>query len=190
MEWGEKMANMIASINPSSGPSGAGSVTVAPTVAPKSSKPDSAISQSAKSNASSELTNVRAVSEDGDTLQIFNESGSSREITSFVGISDMRLEQLYLKGDISHYDYMTEMEDREELRDYRMEEEAKISNEMTGLDGVEDDRENAEITEKYAYEADNPNSTENQKDILDAMQDVRDGVGDEGALPDFKVSIF
>lgn len=53
------------------------------------------------------------------------------QVSSYAGYSDSQLEQLYLKGDISKFDYDQEMEAREEERKAQQEKDTGFSTDMT-----------------------------------------------------------
>ncbi len=89
----------------------------------------------------------------------------------FIGISDDRLEQMYLQGEISQYDYNNEMEAREAERENIREDNAMFSNQMNALDmaqrRVENDADS--IRKATSEEANDKLSAQVRLDIIEGL---------------------
>lgn len=87
--------------------------------------------------AASEERTVTAVPEDAPARVAVNESTPADQApTSYAGISNQQLEQLYLKGTISKYDYDSEIASREERTEAAQQNNAEVSEEVVNLAGA------------------------------------------------------
>lgn len=62
-----------------------------------------------------------ALKEAQKALSGTKEHAVAEQVTSFAGYTESQLEQMYLQGKISRYDYETEIEEREELREEQLD---------------------------------------------------------------------
>ncbi len=95
------------------------------------------------------------------------------EITSYAGITNQQLEQLYLDGIISRYDYETELSDREAILEAASGNDKAHLEKMMGYESSLNKTENtaqaistAYSTEKTSYK---PQTAEN---VLQAMENI------------------
>ena len=104
-----------------------------------------------------------------DEKQTIAEEG---QINSFIGYSDAELERMYLKGDISSYDYNREMENRAETEEARKEDLADFSldagrrNEQLRQDRLE----SAEIERAFDENANERLDPAQRAQLLQVMQ--------------------
>lgn len=104
------------------------------------------------------------------------ENSPERKITSFAGMTEQQLEQMYLKGTISKYDYDTELssrEERQEAAEQNSREFNQNSAEMIGIMGQTRQNFNA-IEDAF----DNPNKSADEarqaNERLEAMNKVQE----------------
>ncbi|MBQ8956070.1 MAG: hypothetical protein IJ075_03785 [Lachnospiraceae bacterium] len=111
-----------------------------------------------------EAGNERAEQEEAE--EEYNE-----KLASYNGISDMKLEQMYLQGEISKIDYDQEMESREERREAENEDNARFGNEMTGAAVLEEsgERDLQQIETAFSGEANDTISTEDRMEIIESL---------------------
>lgn len=98
-------------------------------------------------------------------------SAADQAPQSFVGMSNQQLEQLYLKGVISRYDYEHEVEDRENRQEELTKEAGQISREMTGAEAQirEDNAALQSIETAYAENQENPRAAEERLEAMEAL---------------------
>lgn len=92
--------------------------------------------------------------------------------TNFAGISDDRLEQMYLQGEISRYDYETEIESREAEREQRTEDREAFSERMKELEGAgrRADNDAEAIRDATSDRANDTLTAEQRLDIIENLQ--------------------
>lgn len=85
------------------------------------------------------------------------EEAYEQKLQSFQGISDMKLEQMYLQGEISKIDYDQEMESREEAREAEDQENTQFGNQMAGAAVLQEagQRDLQQIETAFSGEANN-----------------------------------
>lgn len=136
------------------------------------SRTEEAISQSVDRTVNGESRTEQAI-EAGNKKADEEEAEEEylQKLSSYQGISDMRLEQMYLQGEISKTDYDQEMESRKEEREAESEEDAAFENKMTGaavlMDGAQRDLD--QITTAFSDEANNTISAEDRMEIIETL---------------------
>ncbi|WP_176762424.1 hypothetical protein [Eubacterium oxidoreducens] len=160
------------SLNPSTN-------TTTPTSAPKTSEGHEQVSAPEEIKEKEvELENVVSVSEDGDTVQVSPEGNEKLDVkvihseteiedepvqktdtsvedfqvTSYAGMSNQQLEQLYLQGKISRADYESEIEAREERIESLQNTNSQAIEKMTGYQAVSEEATRVGDAIKEAYE--------------------------------------
>lgn len=90
----------------------------------------------------------------------------------FTGISDARLEQMYLRGEISRNDYETEIEARKERREQQNQEDEQINNRMNTIErvGRRAEQNFTAIEEAVSDEANDTLTAEQRLDIIQDLQ--------------------
>ena len=126
---------------------------------------DRTLNGTSRTEEAVEAGNERAEQEEAE--KEYNE-----KLASYQGISDMMLEQMYLKGEISKIDYDKEMESREEIREAEGIDNAQFSNEMTGAAVLQESgqRDLQEIETAFSPEANNNLSGEQRMEILETLE--------------------
>ena len=101
------------------------------------------------------------------------EQQAAQTSSNFVGISDSRLEQMYLDGEISRNDYQKEVDAREAEREQLLDEENQFSGEMSGLNRLEQrvDNQAREIDLATSDEANDNLTAQQRLDILQNLQE-------------------
>lgn len=126
-----------------------------------------------------EAAGATASAEEGTTAeQLAEESGEEDDETvqqtssNFAGISDDRLEQMYLQGEISRYDYETEIESREAEREQRAEDSGAFSDRMNRLDAVgrQTDNNAEAIRDATSGQASDTLTAEQRLDMIEDLQ--------------------
>ncbi len=94
-----------------------------------------------------------------------------QKLESYEGISDMKLEQMYLQGEISKTDYDQEMESRKEEREAEAEEDSAFSDQMTGAAVLQESgrRDLNQIETAFSEEANNNISAEDRMEIIETL---------------------
>lgn len=102
-----------------------------------------AVTGTSRTEEAIELGNERAAEEEEeeDYIQETQTQKHEDQITTYTGISDMRLEQMYLQGEISQNDYNREMEAREDEREAEQTNAGDFSTQMTGAAALEESGE-------------------------------------------------
>lgn len=95
----------------------------------------------------------------------------NQKLASYQGISDMRLEQMYLEGEISKRDYDQEMEAREEARETENEDNSRFANQMTGAAVLQEagQRDLNQIETAFSEEANDVISAEDRMEIIETL---------------------
>ncbi len=96
----------------------------------------------------------------------------TQKLQNYQGISDMKLEQMYLQGEISKIDYDQEMESREAEREAESENNATFGNQMTGAAVLEESgqRDLQQIETAFSDEANNNTiSAEDRMEIIETL---------------------
>ncbi|MCR5774349.1 MAG: hypothetical protein K6G42_04630 [Lachnospiraceae bacterium] len=111
-----------------------------------------------------EIGNQRADEEEA-------EEEYNNKIETYNGVSDMRLEQMYIQGEISKTDYDKEMEAREERREAENADDSRFSNQMTGAAVLEErgERDLEQIETAFSPEANDTIAGEDRMEILAAL---------------------
>ncbi|MBQ7584027.1 MAG: hypothetical protein IJT24_05395 [Lachnospiraceae bacterium] len=111
-----------------------------------------------------ELGNRRAEQEEA-------EKEYNQKLTSYQGISDMKLEQMYLQGEISKTDYDQEMASREEARETEAEDNARFGNQMAGAAVLQESgqRDLNQIETAFSGEANNTISAADRMEIIETL---------------------
>ena len=109
---------------------------------------------------------AEAAGED-DTEQAVQQTSSN-----FAGISDDRLEQMYLRGEISRYDYETEIESREAEREQRAEDSGAFSDQMNTIErvGRKVDNDAEAVRDATSERANDTLTAEQRLDIIENLQ--------------------
>ena len=109
---------------------------------------------------------AEAADED-DTEQAVQQTSSN-----FAGISDDRLEQMYLRGEISRYDYETEIESREAEREQRAEDSGAFSDQMNTIErvGRKVDNDAEAVRDATSERANDTLTAEQRLDIIENLQ--------------------
>ncbi|MCR5304036.1 MAG: hypothetical protein K6E33_05675, partial [Lachnospiraceae bacterium] len=79
------------------------------------------------------------------------ENAKSANVTSFAGLSDSKLEQMYLQGIISRKDYESEIEARKNDKEQFEEDSERISVDITNAVSEEEDGKNTESAIENAF---------------------------------------
>ncbi len=126
---------------------------------------DRTLNGTSRTEEAIEAGNERAEQEEAE--REYNE-----KLASYQGISDMMLEQMYIKGEISKTDYDKEMESREEIREAEGIDNAQFSNEMTGAAVLQESgqRDLQEIETAFSPEANDNLSGEQRMEILETLE--------------------
>ena len=126
---------------------------------------DRTLNGTSRTEEAVEAGNERAEQEEAE--KEYNE-----KLASYQGISDMMLEQMYLKGEISKIDYDKEMESREEIREAEGIDNAQFSNEMTGAAVLQESgqRDLQEIETAFSPEANDNLSGAQRMEILETLE--------------------
>ncbi len=122
-----------------------------------------------------ERERTRAAVEEAVSSRDAEQNFAAQTSSNYVGISDDRLEQMYLQGEISRQDYEAEIEAREAAREQTNEENTEFSREMNDLEGIERQTEQNGDAIRSAT-SDNANNTltaEQRLDIIEDLQDAR-----------------
>ena len=95
----------------------------------------------------------------------------NEKLASYQGISDMKLEQMYLQGEISKIDYDQEMESREEAREAENEENSRFADQMTGAAVLQEagQRDLNQIETAFSTEANDLFSAEERLEIIETL---------------------
>ena len=95
----------------------------------------------------------------------------NQKLASYQGISDMKLEQMYLQGEISKIDYDQEMESRKEAREAESEENAAFENQMTGAAVLQENgrQDLNQIQTVFSEEANDNMSAADRMEILETL---------------------
>lgn len=103
-----------------------------------------------------------------------NENTYSPSITSFTGYTDAQLEQLYLKGDISRFDYDQEIEAREAQREEAEDSNRNMNEQVMGaVNGMERASQDAEqIKTAFGSESNENPDPAARIDLLSQLQDL------------------
>lgn len=115
----------------------------------------------------------------------------NQKLASYNGISDQRLEQMYLQGEISRMDYDKEMEAREERREAENAGAEQFSNEMTGMSVLEESGklDLSQIQTAFSPEANDTISAEDRMAIIETMDArVQNAVTDQNVMTDANTS--
>ncbi|MCR5747827.1 MAG: hypothetical protein K6G03_08970 [Lachnospiraceae bacterium] len=104
-------------------------------------------------------------------------------VSTYQGISDMRLEQMRIEGKISQSDYDREMEAREEARKDELEEAGKFSTQMTGAEALEEsgERDEAQIQTVFSDEANDNIEAADRMQILQSLDAATAVTGDNAS---------
>ena len=126
--------------------------------------------------AEEDATGAATAEQTAEAAEEEDDAAVQQTSTNFAGISDDRLEQMYLRGEISRYDYETEIESREAEREQLAEDRDAFSERMNELEGVGRKTENgAEAIRDATSERANDTLTAEQRlDIIENLQ--RDNV--------------
>lgn len=103
-----------------------------------------------------------------------DESSYSPAITSYTGYTDTQLEQMYLKGDISKFDYDQEMEAREAQREETDNNSQTMNEQVMGtINGMERVSQDAEQI-KLAFGSDSAETPDpmTRIEIMSTLQDL------------------
>jgi hypothetical protein len=102
---------------------------------------------------------------------------TAQKLSSFEGVSDMRLEQMYLQGEISKTDYDKEMESREETREAENADDGKFSRQMTGAAALKEsgDRELNQIETVFSGEANDNIAPADRMQIIESLDSATTG---------------
>lgn len=112
-----------------------------------------------------EAGNERAEEEEAEEAYV-------QKLQNFEGISDMKLEQMYLQGEISKIDYDQEMESREEAREAEDQDNAQFGNQMAGAAVLQEagQRDLQQIETAFSDEAnDNMMSGAERMEIIETL---------------------
>jgi len=101
------------------------------------------------------------------------ENGSPAEEApqSFAGMSSQQLEQLYLKGVISRYDYESEVESREAVREELNEEATAVNRQMNAAEAgmARAEAELRGIENAFGESAEDPRAAESRLEAMEAL---------------------
>ena len=131
-----------------------------------------------------ELGNERAEQEEAEKEYV-------EKLTSYEGISDMKLEQMYLEGEISKIDYDQEMESREAEREAENDNAQQFSTQMTGLSGLEfgSRLDQEQIQDVFSTEANDNISATDRMEMLETLNSqASQAAVDNGNLTDANTS--
>ena len=95
----------------------------------------------------------------------------NQKLASYNGISDMKLEQMYLQGEISKIDYDKEMEAREERKEAENKDDARFGNEITGAEVLKEggERDLRQIETAFSGEANDNISANDRMEIIETL---------------------
>ncbi len=96
----------------------------------------------------------------------------NQKLQTFEGISDMKLEQMYLQGEISKIDYDQEMQSREEAREAENKDNSEFGNQMAGAAVLQEagERDLQQIETAFSDEANNNNiSAADRMEIIETL---------------------
>ena len=95
----------------------------------------------------------------------------NQKLESYQGISDMKLEQMYLQGEISKIDYDQEMQSREEAREAENEDNSGFANQMTGAAVLQESgqRDLNQIQTAFSEEANDNMSGAERMEIIETL---------------------
>ena len=96
----------------------------------------------------------------------------NQKLASYNGISDMKLEQMYLQGEISKIDYDKEMASREERREAGNEDDTRFGNEITGAAVLREsgERDLQQIETAFSDESNDNISASDRMEILETLE--------------------
>lgn len=125
---------------------------------------DRTVNGESRTEQAIEAGNEKAEEEDAEEEYL-------EKLSSYQGISDMKLEQMYLQGEISKIDYDQEMESRKEEREAESEENETFENQMTGAAVMMDNgqRDLNQIQTVFSDEANDNISAEDRMEIIETL---------------------
>ena len=115
----------------------------------------------------------------------------NQKLASYTGISDQKLEQMYLQGEISRMDYDKEMEAREERREAENTGNNQFGNEMTGMAVLEESgkRDLDQIETAFSPEANDNIEAADRMAIIESMDArAQNAVTDQNIVTDANTS--
>ncbi|MCR5747456.1 MAG: hypothetical protein K6G03_07070, partial [Lachnospiraceae bacterium] len=132
-----------------------------------------------------ELGAERAEEEENDQEYAREAEDQEHEqmIDNFVGVSDMRLEQMYLQGKISQNDYNKEMEAREKERQAEKTDAESFSTQMTGMDALMEsgERDAAQLETAFSEDANDNIAAADRMQIIQSLDAATAMTGDEAS---------
>ena len=132
-----------------------------------------------------ELGNERAAEEEEeeDYIQETQTEKHEDQIATYTGISDMRLEQMYLQGEISQNDYNREMEAREEEREAEQADDGNFSTQMTGAAALEEsgERDLDQIENVFSDDANDNIAATDRMQIIQSLDAAAAAMNGDGA---------
>ena len=132
-----------------------------------------AVTGTSRTEEAIELGNERAAEEEEeeDYIQETQTQKHEDQITTYTGISDMRLEQMYLQGEISQNDYNREMEAREDEREAEQTNAGNFSTQMTGAAALEEsgERDLDQIENVFSDEANDNIAAADRMQIIQSL---------------------
>lgn len=101
----------------------------------------------------------------------YNAEVNAEKLASFEGVSDMKLEQMYLQGKISKTDYDKEMESREETREAENADDGRFSVRMTGAAALKEsgERDLSQIENVFSGEANDNIAPADRMQIIESL---------------------
>ncbi|HBB58833.1 MAG TPA: hypothetical protein DCZ52_00960 [Lachnospiraceae bacterium] len=101
----------------------------------------------------------------------YNAELNAEKLASFEGVSDMKLEQMYLQGEISKTDYDKEMESREETREAENADDGRFSVQMTGAAALKEsgERDLSQIENVFSGEANDNIAPADRMQIIESL---------------------
>ncbi|MBQ9443125.1 MAG: hypothetical protein IJU43_02380 [Lachnospiraceae bacterium] len=132
------------------------------------SSAEKTVAQPTRTEEAIELGNERAEEEEA-------EEEYDQKLASYQGISDMKLEQMYIQGEISKREYDQEMESREETREAQNADDQRFTAQMTGTAVLrESGRRDLNEIETATSEDANDNLTGAQRlEIIETLESGR-----------------
>ena len=155
-------------------------------------KTEEAIDESVKEQLSGTSRTDFAIEEGNKRAEEEEEEEEyNQKLASYTGISDQKLEQMYLQGEISRMDYDKEMEAREERREAENNENDQFSNEMTGMAVLEESgkRDLNQIETAFSPEANDNIEAADRMEIIESMEArEQNAVTDQNIVTDANTS--
>lgn len=115
-------------------------------------------------------------------------AAASQAPSSYAGVTDQQLEQMYRDGVISRQDYESEMEARDAKAEANATNNSELADRMSGLNAIASEGRIVDEAIDRAYSGESANSASVSREVLEAMGIGENEERSENGVPDFTVS--